>query len=163
LPTMLAAAGVPDVKEKLLTGYQAGDKNFKIHMDGYNLMPFFKGEVTEAPRKEIFYFDAGGNLNALRYNNWKIHFTIMEGTINEAYRKTPSWPIVINLRADPYEVSWESAMYTRWYGDNMWLFVPAQTLTGQFLSTFKDFPPVMGSSLGVDKVVQSMTAHPGAQ
>ena len=77
------------------------------------MMPYFKGEVAESPRKEIFYFDAGGNLNALRYNNWKIHFTIMEGSINEAYRKTLSWPIVINLRADPFEVSWKSSIYTR--------------------------------------------------
>lgn len=163
LPTMLAAAGVPDVKEQLLTGYQAGDKNFKIHMDGYNMLPYLKGEVEENPRKEIFYFDAGGNLNALRYEDWKLHFTIMEGAINTAYRKTPSWPILINLRADPYEVSWESSMYIRWFADQMWTFVPAQAITGQFLATFKDFPPVRGGSLGVDKIVQSLSAHPNAQ
>ena len=74
-------------------------------------MPYLKGDVEESPRHEIFYFDAGGNLNALRYDNWKIHFSIMEGAINTAYRKTPSWPILINLRADPYEVSFESSMY----------------------------------------------------
>ena len=88
MPTLLAAAGVPDVKQKLLEGYQAGDKNFKVHLDGYNMMPFWKGEVDESPRKEIFYFDQGGNLNAVRYNNWKLHFTYMEGSINEAFRKT---------------------------------------------------------------------------
>lgn len=163
LPTMLAAAGVPDIKEKLLKGYKAGDKNFKLHLDGYNLIPLWQGKASENPRKEIFYFDAGGNLNAIRYNNWKLHFTIMEGSINEAYRKTPSWPLCINLRADPYEVSWKSALYTRWYGDNMWLFVPAQDVVGQFLGTFKEYPPVRGSSLGIDKVVQSLTAHPNAQ
>ncbi|WP_075591289.1 arylsulfatase [Labilibacter marinus] len=160
MPTLLAAAGVPDVKEKLLTGYKANDKTFKVHLDGYNMMDAWKGSTEEHPRKEIFYFDAGANLNALRYNNWKIHFTIMEGSINEAYRKTPAWPLVINLRADPFEVSWESAMYTRWYGDNMWLFVPAQELVGQFLSTFKEFPPVKGGSLGIDKVVQSLESRP---
>ncbi|MBS2211859.1 arylsulfatase [Carboxylicivirga mesophila] len=163
LPTILAAAGVTDIKSKLLTGYKAGDKTFKLHLDGYNLLPLWKGEVAENPRKEIFYFDAGGNLNAIRYNNWKLHFTIMEGSINEAYRKTPSWPLCINLRADPFEVSWKSALYTRWYGDNMWLFVPAQDVVGNFLATFKDYPPVRGSSLGIDKVVQSLTAHPNAQ
>ena len=160
MPTLLAAAGVPDVKEKLLTGYQAGAKTFKVHLDGYNQMPFWKGEIKEDPRKEIFYFDAGGNLNAIRYENWKLHFSYMEGSINEGFRKTPSWPLVINLRADPFEVSWKSALYTRWYGDNMWLFVPAQTMTGKFLATFKDFPPVMGSSLGIDKVLQSMQSKP---
>jgi arylsulfatase A-like enzyme len=157
MPTLLAAAGVPDVKEKLLTGHKAGDKTFKAHLDGYNMMPFFAGETKEAPRKEIFYFDAAGNMNAIRYQNWKIHFTIMEGSINEAYRKTPAWPIVINLRADPFEVSWKSAMYTRWYGDQMWMFVPAQAFTAKFLSTFKDFPPVKGSSLSIDAVLKDMT------
>jgi len=163
LPTILAAAGVPDVKEKLLTGYQAGDKNFKIHLDGYNMMPFFKGEVEESPRHEIFYFDAGANLNAIRYDDWKLHFTIMEGAINEAYRKTPSWPLLFNLRADPYEVSHESAMYIRWFADQMWTFVPAQNIVGEFLATFQEFPPVSGSSLGIDKVVQSLGSHPNAQ
>jgi len=160
LPTLLAAAGVPDIKEKLLKGYQAGDKNFKVHLDGYNMMPYWKGEVEESPRKEIFYFDAGGNLNAVRYNNWKLHFTYMEGSINEAFRKTPAWPLVINLRADPFEVSWKSALYTRWYGDNMWLFVPAQTYIGAFLQSFVEFPPVAGSSLGIDKVLQSIQTKP---
>lgn len=160
LPTLLAAAGVPDIKEKLLEGYQTGDKTFKVHLDGYNMMDFWKGEVKEAPRNEIFYFDAGGNLNALRYKNWKLHFTIMEGAINEAYRKTPSWPILINLRADPYEVSYKSAMYIRWFADNMWTFVPAQAYVGDFLATFKEFPPVAGGSLGVDKVLQSLQTKP---
>ena len=159
MPTILAAVGEPDLKEKMLTGYTAGDKTFKSHLDGYNMIPYFKGE-EENPRHEIFYFDAGGNLNALRYNNWKIHFTIMEGSINEAYRKTPSWPVVINLRADPFEVSWKSAMYLRWYAENMWLFVPAQAYASQFLKTFEEFPPVQGSSLSIDKVVQELNSKP---
>ncbi|WP_420581284.1 arylsulfatase [Reichenbachiella sp.] len=128
MPTLVAAAGEPKVKEKLLKGYKANGKTFNCHLDGYNLMPYFKGETTEGPRKEIFYFDAGGNLNAIRYNNWKLHFTFMEGSINEAYRKSPSWPLVINLRADPFEVSWKAALYTKWYGENMWLFVPAKNM-----------------------------------
>jgi arylsulfatase A-like enzyme len=163
MPTLLAAAGVPDIKEKLLTGHKAGEKTFKVHLDGYNMMPFLKGEMDKSPRKEIFYFDAGGNLNALRYQNWKLHFTIMEGAINEAYRKTPSWPVLINLRADPFEVSPQSGMYIRWFGDQMWTFVPAQAITGRFLASFKEFPPVGGSSLGVDKVVKQLTASPQGQ
>jgi arylsulfatase len=84
----------------------------------------------------------------------------MEGDITEAYRKSPSWPYVINLRADPYEVSPDSRMYVRWYADNMWLFVPAQAFAAEFLSTFKDFPPQTGSSLSIDKVVQQMSSPP---
>ena len=160
MPTLVAAAGEPDVKQKLLNGFRAAGKTFNVHLDGYNMMPFFKGEVDESPRKEIFYFDAGGNLNAIRYNNWKVHFTIMEGSINEAYRKSPSWPVVINLRADPYEVSWKSALYTRWYADNMWLFVPAQALATQFLKSFEDYPPVAGGSLSIDNVVKKLSDPP---
>ncbi len=160
MPTLVAAAGEPDIKEKVLNGYSANGRTFKQHLDGYNLMPYFKGEVEEAPRKEIFYFDAGANLNAIRYADWKLHFTIQEGNISTAYRKSPSWPLAINLRADPYEVSFESGMYTRWYGENMWLFVPAQRFAAEFLGTFKDFPPQTGSSLSVDKVVQSLATPP---
>ena len=157
MPTILAAAGVPDVKEKLLTGYEANGKNFKVHLDGFNLLPYFKGEVEESPRNSIFYFDQGGNLNALRVNNWKLHFTILEGPINEAVRVKRAWPIIINLRADPYEIMWkESQMYMRWMADNMWTFVPAQTYVAEFLGTFKDFPPVRGSSLSVDNVLKQM-------
>ena len=135
----------------------------KRSFSGLEEFPDLSGQVEESPRREIFYFDAGGNLNALRYDDWKLHFTLMEGAINEAYRKTPSWPILFNLRADPFEVSHESALYIRWFADQMWTFVPAQTIAAEFLSTFKEFPPVAGSSLGIDKVVQSLTAHPGAQ
>ncbi len=163
LPTLVAAAGVPDVKEKLLKGYKVGKKTFKVHLDGYNMMPYFKGEVKESPRKEIFYFGQGGELNAIRYGDWKLHFTILEGAINTAYRKSPAWPVLFNLRADPYEVSHNSFMYIRWFADQMWTFVPAQAIAGKFLATFKEFPPVAGSSLGIDKVVQQLTAHPQGQ
>lgn len=160
MPTLLAAAGVPDIKEKLLQGYSANDKKFKVHLDGYNQLPYWTGKEKEAPRKEIFYFDQAGNLNAVRYNNWKLHFAYIEGSINEAFRVTPAWPLVINLRADPFEVSWKSSMYTRWYAENMWLFVPAQTYVGEFLQSFVEYPPVTGSSLGIDKVLQSMKSRP---
>ncbi|GAA0877620.1 arylsulfatase [Algoriphagus jejuensis] len=158
MPTLAAAAGEPNLKSKMLNGYSANGKTFNAHLDGYNMMPFFKGEVAESPRKEIFYFDAGANLNAIRYNDFKLHFTIMEGSIAEAYRKSPSWPIVINLRADPYEVSWKAALYIRWYADNMWMFVPAQQLAANFLKSFEKYPPVKGSSLSIDEVVEQMTS-----
>jgi arylsulfatase len=76
LPTFLAAAGDPDVKTKLLTGLKVGEKTFKTHLDGYNFLPFFKGEVATSPRHEIFYFDDGANLNALRYDDWKVTFQV---------------------------------------------------------------------------------------
>ena len=161
MPTLLAAAGEPDVKEKLKKGgHRANDKRFKAHLDGYDQTALLSGEGPGA-RKEIFYFDAGGNLNALRYNDWKIHWTIMEGAINEAYRKTPSWPLIINLRMDPYEVSPDSALYTRqFYADQMWTFVPAQAEVQKFLETFKEFPPTAGGSLSIDSVLNNLQAPP---
>ena len=158
IPTIMAALGEPDIKEKLKKGYTAGDKTFKVHLDGYNLLPYLKGDTDESPRKEIFYFDQAGNLNAVRYANWKLHFTLTEGDITTAYRKQPSWPRVVNLRADPFEKAMhESRMYMRWMADNMWLFVPAQQYVSQFLMTFKEFPAEGGSSLSIDAVLKAMT------
>jgi arylsulfatase A-like enzyme len=160
MPTLLAAAGEPNIKQKLLNGYRAGSKTFKVHLDGYDQTDLLAGRGP-GKRKEIFYFDAAGNLNALRYNDWKIHWTVMEGSINEAYRKTPSWPLIINLRMDPYEVSPDSSMYVRdFYADQMWTFVPAQALVQQFLDTFKDFPPTAGGSLSIDAVLKELQAPP---
>ncbi|MCK4758800.1 MAG: sulfatase-like hydrolase/transferase, partial [Candidatus Aminicenantes bacterium] len=158
MPTLLAAAGDADIKEKLKKGYRVGKKTFKVHLDGYNMLPYFKGEVKESPRKEIFYFDQGGNLNAVRVLDWKLHFTMLEGNITTAYPKTPAWPRTVNLRADPFEKGMhESELYIRWMADNMWLFVPAQEYIGQFLMTFKEFPAVRGSSLSIDTVLKSIT------
>ena len=163
LPTLLAAAGDPNVKKKLLTGHKAGDKTFKAHIDGYNQMDLLTGKGP-GRRNEIMYFDAGSNLNAVRYKDWKLHFTLMEGPINEAYRKTPSWPKVINLRQDPYErFPFESQMYLRWMADKMWTFVPAQALVGRFLESFKEFPPTRGSSLSVDKTLKQMQSQGARQ
>ena len=160
MPTLLAAAGEPDIKEKLLEGHRASGKRFRAHLDGYDQTALLSGDGP-GKRKEIFYFDAGGNLNALRYNDWKIHWTIMEGAINEAYRKTPSWPLIINLRMDPYEVSPDSSMYVRqFYADQMWTFVPAQAVVQDFLATFKEFPPTAGGSLSIDSVLDKLQAPP---
>jgi arylsulfatase len=158
IPTVLAALGEPDIKEKLKKGHTAAGKTFKVHLDGYNLLPYLKGETDEWPRKEIFYFDQGGNLNAIRYNNWKLHFTVTEGAIWEAFRFSPAWPKVINLRADPFEKApFESEMYLRWMADQMWLFVPAQAYIAQFLETFKEFPAVRGSTLSIGDALKAVT------
>ena len=149
MPTLLAAAGEPDVVEKLKKGHQANGKTFKVHPDGYNFLPFFKGETKESPRKEIYYFGQGGELNAIRVQHWKIHFATVVGNIATGVREVPGWPLIINLKADPYERMWEEGEmgYFRWYGDNMWIFVPAQQFIQKFLSTIPDYPFQSGSSL----------------
>jgi arylsulfatase A-like enzyme len=164
LPTFLAAAGDPDVKEKLKTGLTVGEKTFKTHLDGYNFMPFFKGEEAKGPRREIFYFDDNASLNALRVDDWKIHFKIMEGNLTSAVLKPLNMPHVINLRQDPFErFPSESAMYFRWWADKLWTFVPAQTIVGQFLQTFREFPPSQRSgSFSVDQVLDQLVSPGGA-
>ena len=155
MPTLLAAAGVSDIKEKLASkkGYKANGKNFRVHLDGYNFKPYFEGKSEKGPRREILYFAASGMLNALRVDNWKVAFATEKGAINEAYRQTPAWPVITNLRADPFEsASRESAMYLRWYADNMWMMVPAQAVVNNFLGSLEDYPFQAGSSLSASGI-----------
>ncbi len=161
-PTFLAAAGDPDVKTKLLTGLKAGDKTFKVHLDGYNFMPFFKGEQAKSPRREIFYFDDNASLNAVRVEDWKLSFKVMKGNLATSTLEAPNMPVVTNLRMDPFErFRDESLMYFRWYADKLWTFVPAQQIVGQFIGTFKEFPPSQRSgSFSMDQVLQSLQSTP---
>ena len=146
---LVAAAGEPEVKEKLLDGYEADGKEFRVHLDGYNFLPYFKGDAEKSPRDSIYYFGQGGELNAVRWNEWKAHFATLEGGINTAIRQAPAWPLIINLHADPYEKMWEEGKlgYLRWYADNMWLFVPVQAKLAEFFKTIPDYPFQEGSSL----------------
>ena len=149
MPTLLAAAGEPDIVSKLKQGHKANGKKWKVHLDGYDFRPYFKGETDEAPREEIFYFTQGGELNAIRVDDWKIHFATTNGNIASGVRVVTGWPILINLRADPYEKGPHEADmgYLRWFADNMWTFVPAQTYIKSFLDTFPGYPSQQGSSL----------------
>jgi arylsulfatase A-like enzyme len=148
MPTLLAAAGEPDIKEKLLKGHQASSKKFKAHLDGYNFLPFFKGEEKKGPRAEYIYFSQGGELNAIRVYDWKVHFAVQRGNIATGTRDVTGWPTIINLRADPFERGPnESGMYIRWYADNMWLFVPVQQKLKEFFADFEKYPYQAGSSL----------------
>lgn len=154
MPTLLAAAGVPDVVGKLKTGYQANGKDWKVHLDGYDFGPYFRGETQIGPRDTIFYFAATGDLNAVRNGDFKAHFAVQSGGINTAVRQAPAWPLVVNLKADPYEKAvHESGMYLRWYAENtMWIFVPIQQKIKEFLGTIKGYPFQEGSSLSASGI-----------
>lgn len=154
MPTFLAAAGEPNVVEKLKKGYRANGKKWRVHLDGFNMKPYFEGKVDKSPRDTIYYFGATGELNAVRWNDWKIHFATLSGGINTATRETPSWPLIINLRQDPYQKgALESEMYLKWYAENtMWLFVPVQEKVMEFLKTIPDYPFQMGSSLSSSNI-----------
>jgi arylsulfatase len=153
-PTLCAAAGIPDIKEKMKTGFTANGKNFKVHLDGYNFMPFFKGETKDPPRDTIYYFSQGGDLNAIRWNDWKLSFaTASKGNIATATREVPSWALIANLRMDPYERGLEEGGGgIDFLARNIWLLVPIQAKIKEFFSDFNQFPFQEGSSLNASNI-----------
>ena len=162
MPTFLAAAGEPDVKGKLLKGHKAAGRNFRVHLDGYDILPMLTGETEESPRKEIFYFSDDGDLTALRYDDWKMIF--MEQKAQGTFRV---WmepfvplrvPLIENLRRDPYErATITSNTYYDWLLDRAFLLVPAQAYVANFLATFKDYPPRQkAASFSLDQVMEKM-------
>ena len=169
MPTLLAAAGVPDVKEKLLTGYTAAGKTFKVHLDGYNMLPLLTGQTKKNPRESFLYFNDDAQLVSLRYDNWK--FVFMEqrqkGTMQIWAEPFTSLrvPKMFNLRTDPYEVAdVTSNTYYDWLLDHAFLFVPAQTFVGNFITSFKDFPPRQkAASFNMDEVMQKLQEGPGSK
>jgi arylsulfatase len=155
-PTLSAAAGLPNVKEQMTKGFgKAKDgKPFRVHLDGYNFMPYFQGQAAAGPRDSIYYFDQGGNLNAVRWNDWKSSFAInSEGNIATATREVPSWAAVTNLRMDPYErAAKEAGNYMDFVGRQMWLLVPIQGKIKEFFSDFEKYPYQTGSSLNASGI-----------
>ena len=166
MPTLLAAAGAPDVKDKLLTGYKAAGRNFKVHLDGYNQLPYLTGQTRENPRQEFFYFSDDGDLLAMRYDNWKLHFKVQDapGTLDVWQRdfRTLRFPYIFNLRTDPYErATLTSNTYWDWILDHIFLLVPAQGKVAEFLSTFKQYPPRQkAASFTVDQVLEQLQSIP---
>ncbi len=171
-PTFLAAAGNDTVKEDLLTGVTVpevgGGRDYKVHLDGYNILPMLTGETDESPRHEIFYFTDDGDLAALRYDEWKI--TFME---QKAWATMRAWlepmtvlraPLIFNLRRDPYERAYRTSnTYYDWWLDRAYFLVPAQQYVGNFLATFQEFPPRQkAASFSLDKVMEKLatpTSH----
>jgi arylsulfatase len=149
IPTLAAANGDSDLVDTLTKGSTLNGKTFKVHLDGFNLLPFLKGDVKESPRKEFLYWSDDGDLMALRIQHWKITFMEQHAEPNP---KTPLsvWqgnftklrgPNLYNLRADPFERGTDSIYHADWQAHRAFMFVPAQAVVGQWLESFKDFPP----------------------
>jgi arylsulfatase A-like enzyme len=162
LPTVLAAAGEPNIKEKLLEGHKAGDKNFKVHLDGYNILPYLTGQEDKSPRPGFIYFDDDGELVALRFDNWKFVFKEQRarGTLQlwaEPF-VTLRIPKIFNLRTDPFErADGTSNSYWDWYLKKCYLIMAAQPIVAKFLSTFKNYPPRQkAASFTIDQVLEQM-------
>jgi len=166
-PTLLAAAGMPDITEKLLVGYQAGDKKFKVHLDGYNFLPYLTGAEAKGPRVEYFYFSDDGDLMCLRYDNWKAVFAFMPtpGTLEvwQTQFQHPRLPYFFNLRMDPYErAQITSNTYYDWIIDHAFFAMPTKDLVGQFLATFKEYPPRQkAASFTIEQALQLLSKPSG--
>jgi len=162
LPTLLAMAGDAQVTEKLLGGYRAGDKNFKVHLDGYNLLPYLTGKTKKSPRESFLYCNDDQQLTALRYDNWKLVFMEqrVRGTLQIWAEPFVSLrlPKIFNLRLDPYErADVTSNTYYDWLLDRAFLLVPAQDYVGKFLMTFKDFPARQkAASFNLDEIMKEL-------
>jgi arylsulfatase len=163
-PTLCAAAGIPDIKEKMKSGFNTGKNTFKVHLDGYNFMPYFKGNEKQGPRDVIYYFDQGGDLNAIRWNDWKLSFAVSsKGNIATATREVPSWALIENLRMDPYERGMEEGGgATDFLARNIWLLVPIQGKIKEFFSDFNQYPFQEGSSLNAAGINYGMLRQQAA-
>jgi arylsulfatase len=164
LPTFLAAAGEPNIKEKLLQGHQAGDKFFKVHIDGYNLLPYLTGEEEKSPRPGFMYFSDDGDLTAVRLDNWKVVFMEQRVVGTMQIWAEPFTilriPKLFNLRTDPYErADITSNTYYDWVLDHGFILAAAQSIVAQFLATFKEFPPRQkAASFTIDQVMEKLEA-----
>jgi arylsulfatase A-like enzyme len=161
LPTILAAAGVTDVKERLLHGHAAGDRTFEVHLDGYNMLRYLGGEVDESPRKEVFYVNDDAQLVALRFEDWKLVF------MEQRARTLALWaepfvslriPKIFHLRRDPFERADESSnTYYDWLIDHAFLLVPAQAYVQSLLASFRQFPPRQKPAVfNLDRVMEQL-------
>jgi arylsulfatase A-like enzyme len=149
IPTFAAAAGEPDLVEEVKKGHTLNGKNFKVYLDGTNLLPFLKGDANGSPRKEFLYWSDDGDLMAIRVRDWKITFMEQHAEVGP---KTPEgpWqgqftklrvPMLYNLRSDPFERGPSSQFYGDWTSHRMFLLVPAQAIVARYLESFKEFPP----------------------
>jgi len=166
LPTLLAAAGEPDIKNKLLDGYDspAMGRSYRVHLDGYDQLAFLTVEGEPSARLEFFYFSDDGDLTALRYDNWKVVF--MEQRVPGTLRiwAEPFVPLripkIFNLRTDPFErADITSNTYYDWLLDHAFILVPAQHVVGAFLATFADYPPRQkAASFSLETVMAKLEA-----
>jgi arylsulfatase len=166
LPTLLAAAGEPDIVEKCKKGYAAGKRTYKVHLDGFNLIPHLKGEAKN-PRPGFLYWSDEGTLMALRYGDWKIHFAVQRAEGFKAWQEPLvelRFPMLVNLRTDPFEEAEHSSMFfEKWRADRVFMLVPAGALVAQYIQTMVEFPPRQSpESWSVGDVMAKLRQHQAA-
>jgi arylsulfatase A-like enzyme len=166
VPTLMAAAGVPDIREKLLQGYEAAGKSFKVHLDGHNMLPLLTGEAEESPRPAFLYFSDDGELVAMRYQRWKMVFA------EQRAKQFMVWsnpfvqlrvPKIFDLRMDPFERADENSNnYMHWWIRHAFLLVPAQAYVAEKAKTLAEFPPRQKpASFNMDQVLEKLQEGQG--
>jgi arylsulfatase len=145
LPTFAAAAGAPDIKDKLLKSVELNGRSYKNYIDGYNQLDYLSGKVKESPRHEFMYVNDDGQIVAMRYNDWKAVFLENRGQAFGVWREPfveLRVPLLFNLRRDPFErAQHNSNTYNDWFLDRVFVLVPLQTMAAQFLKTMQEYPP----------------------
>ena len=166
LPTLLAATGDTTVIADLKAGRKVGDRTYKVHIDGYDLLPALKG-AGAWPRKEFLYWTDDGNVAAVRYGDWKASFLVQNAEGLKVWQQPFEQlraPLLTNLRMDPFErAQHDDAMgYQRWYLEHMFMIAPAAGYVGNWMQSFRDFPPRQKpGSFNLDRVMEAVTATPG--
>jgi len=160
IPTFAAAAGEGDLVAKVKKGYKIGDKTYKVHLDGYNLLPYLSGKEEHSPREAFLYWSDDGDLMAARYRQWKFVFEEQRSSGFAVWREPLSQmrvPKLFNLRSDPFERGEEGLFYAKWMADRAFALVPVQAAIGQWIESFKEFPPrAKAASFSIDQVVESL-------
>ena len=164
-PTIAGALGDDNLVEQLRAGMRLDDEEFRVHLDGYNFMPYMRGETEEPPRKAFFYFSDTGDLLNLRYDQYKIVFAEQRAHGFDVWQEPFTFlrlPKLFNIRSDPFEEADQIGMgYTQWRAEHLFLLLPAQAIVGEFLSTFVDYPPRQTpASFTIDQVMERLTQAP---
>lgn len=163
-PTLLAAAGNNEIKDQLFKGTNIAGKTFKVHLDGYNQLPYLTGQQPKGARNEFYYFDDDGVLVAMRYDNWKLVFCEQRAPGQLAIWANPftclRLPKTYNLRMDPYEHADVSGdLYDQWRAENGYLIFDGVRRAAAFLQTFVDYPPSQEqASFSIDQVQRDVEA-----
>jgi arylsulfatase len=163
LPTLLAAAGQSNVKDSLLKGASFAGATYKVHLDGYNLLPYFKGETKEWPRREFIYWTGGGEPAGLRYDQWKLAFLEQRAESLEVWEEplvVLRLPKLFTLRGDPFErADHDGIGYSTWRIEHLYLLAPAQAYVAAWLQSFRDFPPRQKpGTFNLSNVMDQLTA-----
>jgi arylsulfatase len=161
VPTVMAAAGDPNVKQKLLNGMKVGSKTYKSHLDGYNFLPYLTGEEEKGPRKDFFYISDDAELMALRLGDWKMVFMEQRAKQFDVWREpmiTLRAPKIFHLRRDPFErADTDANTYNEWWEEHAPYIYMAQARVAQAVQTLVDFPPRQKpASFNMDRILDNL-------